>query len=64
MKTDRQLIVHFNNGSTLNICFPEQIRNSAAALLEGLKRIMEADKFTIEADGKLIVIPWSSVQQL
>jgi hypothetical protein len=58
------MVVHYNNGAKLKLAFPTQIKNSPTAVLEGMKKIMEADKFAIEADGRLIVIPWSSVQQL
>lgn len=63
MNEDRQVTVYYNNGKMLKLSFPVQIRNSMA-VLEGMKKIMEGDKFAIEADGKLIVIPWSSVQQI
>lgn len=64
MNEDRQVIVHYNNGQTLKLSFPVQIRNSGAAVLEGMKKMMEGDKIAIEAEGRLIVIPWSSVQQI
>lgn len=58
------MVVHYNNGAKLELAFPTQIRNSSAAVLEGLKKMMEADKLVIEAEGRLIVIPWSSVNHL
>ena len=61
---DRRMIVHYNNGTKLELSFPTQIRNSGAAILEGIKKIMESDKLVLEADGRLIVIPWASVKQL
>lgn len=64
MNDDRQLVIHFNNGSKLELTFPTQIKNSTAAVLEGIKKVMETDKLVIEAEGKLLVIPWSSVKQL
>ncbi|NLH71685.1 MAG: hypothetical protein GX456_01370 [Verrucomicrobia bacterium] len=64
MNEDRQLTVHYNNGKTLKLSFPVQIRNSSAAVMEGMKKIMEGDRIAIEADGRLIVIPWSSVQHI
>lgn len=64
MNEDRQVTIHYNNGKTLKLSFPEQIRNSTTAVLEGMKKIMEGDKIAIEAEGRLIVIPWSSVQQI
>lgn len=64
MNDDKQLTIHFNNGQKLELSFPTQIKNSSAAALEGMKKIMAADKLVIEADGRLLVIPWASVQQL
>ncbi len=64
MNEDKQLTIHFNNGQKLKLSFPTQIKNSPGALLEGMKRNMESDKLALEADGRLIVIPWASVQQL
>ncbi len=64
MNDDRRLIVHFNTGTKLELSFPMQIRNSAAAVMEGMKKMMEADKLVIEAEDRLIAIPWASVKQL
>jgi hypothetical protein len=64
MNDDKQLTIHFNNGKKLELSFPTQIKNSPGAVLEGMKKNMEADKLAFEAEGRLIVIPWSSVQQL
>lgn len=58
------MVIHYNNGTKLELSFPVQIKNSAAAVLEGMKRMMDTDKMAIEAEGKLIVIPWASVKQL
>lgn len=64
MNDDRHLVVHFNNGSKLELSFPVQIKNSTAAVIEGIKKVMETDKLVIEAEGRLLVIPWTSVKQL
>jgi len=64
MNEDRRMIVHYNNGTQLELSFPTQIRNSPTAVLEAMKKLMESDKLAIEAEGRLIVIPWSSVKQL
>jgi hypothetical protein len=64
MNDDKQLTIHFNNGKKLELGFPTQIKNSPGAVLEGMKKIMEADKLAFEAEGRLFVIPWASVQQL
>lgn len=64
MNDDKQLVIHFNNGKKLEFTFPTQIKNSPAAVLEGLKKTMEMDKLAIVAEGRLMVIPWSSIQQV
>jgi hypothetical protein len=64
MNEDRQMTVHFNNGTKLDMTFPTQIKNSSAAVLEAMKKAMESDKLIVEAEGKLVIIPWASVKQL
>lgn len=64
MNEDRKMTIHFNNGTKLEATFPVQIKNSPAAVLEGFKRAVESDKLAIEAEGRLIVVPWASVQHL
>jgi hypothetical protein len=64
MNDDKQLTIHFNNGTTMEVSFPAQIKNSTAAVLESMKKVLETDKLALEADGRLVVIPWSSVKFL
>jgi len=64
MNEDKNLTIHFNNGAKLEFSFPTQIKNSTAAVIEGMKKIMDSDKFVIEADGRILVIPWTSIRQL
>ena len=64
MNEDRRMTVYFNNGTNMEMTFPAQIKNSTAAVLEGMKRLMETDKLVIEEEGRLIVIPWASVNHL
>ena len=62
MNDERQVSIHFNNGSKLDLAMPVQMKNSSAAVLEGFKKVMESDKLVIEAEGRLYVIPWASVK--
>ena len=64
MNEDRQMTLHFNNGTKMEVSFPTQIKHSPAAVLEGVKRAMESDKLCLEAEGRLIVIPWVSVKHI
>jgi len=58
------MVVHYNNGTKLEFSFPTQIRNSSAAVLEGMKKMLDADKLVIQAEDRLIVIPWASVKHV
>jgi hypothetical protein len=62
MDEEKRLIIHFNNGSNLEVAFPVQIRDSTAGVLEAFKRIMDADKLAIHAEDRLLIIPWPSVK--
>lgn len=62
MNEDKQLTIHFNNGTKMEVAFPTQVKNSTGALVEGMKRILESDKLTIETDQQVIIIPWASVK--
>jgi hypothetical protein len=64
MNDDRQLKIHFNNGDKLIVTFPPKLKGSTAAVMEAMKKVMETDKLVIEAEGKLVIIPWSSMKQL
>ena len=64
MNDDRQLTIHFTNGDKMSLTFPPKLKNSTAAVMEAMKKTMESDKLVIEAEGKLVIIPWSSIKQL
>ena len=62
MNDEKHLIIHFNNGTRMEVAFPTQIKNSLGALVETIKKVMEADKLVIQTDQQVIVVPWSSVK--
>ncbi len=64
MNDDQQLTIHFNNGTTMQVSFPTQVKNSTATVVEGIKRILDSDKLVIQTDEQVIVVPWSSVKFL
>jgi hypothetical protein len=59
---EKHLEIQFNNGTSMSLAFPTQIKNSMGALVEVSKRILESDKLVIEAGKELLIIPWASVQ--
>lgn len=48
----------------MQVSFPTQVKNSAATVVEGIKRILDSDKLVIQTDEQVIVVPWSSVKFL
>lgn len=59
---ERHLTIHFNNQTQMELTFPKQLKDSIGAVMEAMKRAMESDKLVIEADGRLLVIPWASIK--
>ncbi|SRR6266404_803435 len=64
MNDDKHLIIHFNNGTKMEVSVPTQVKNSMGALVELSKRVLEADKLIIQTERQLIIVPWSSVTYL
>ncbi|MCW5555712.1 MAG: hypothetical protein KIS67_26580 [Verrucomicrobiae bacterium] len=64
MNDEKRLTIHFNNGTTMPVVFPTQIKNSLGALLEATKRILESDKLVIQTEGKVLIVPWASVKHI
>ena len=64
MNEDRQLTIHFNNGTKADLTFPVRYKNSTTVVQEAVKRALESDKLVIEAEGRLLIIPWSSIKQV
>lgn len=64
MTEDKDMCIHFNNGSEMKIAFPAQIKNSAAALVEAVKTNLGSDKLVVQTEHRLLVIPWCSVKYL
>lgn len=62
MNDTKHLIIHFNNGTKMEIAFPTQVKSSLGALVELSKRFLESDKLVIQTDDRVLVIPWSSVK--
>jgi hypothetical protein len=63
MNEDRRLTIHYNNGTKMDVTFPPRIKASTA-VLESVKKALESEKLVIEAEGKLVIIPWSSIKQV
>ena len=63
MEQDRFLTVYFLDGNDLSISFPEQGGNPLL-LSKRVQAALDADQFTIEVDGELMMIPKSSIKYM
>ena len=63
MEQDRFLTVYFLDGSDISITFPKQSGNPLL-LAKRVQGALEADQFTIEIDGELLMIPKSSIKYM
>lgn len=63
MEQDRFLTVYFLDGSDISITFPKQPGNPLL-LAKRVQGALDADQFTIEVDGELLMIPKTSVKYM
>jgi hypothetical protein len=63
MAQDRGMTVHFIDGSKMSFSFPKQIKHEEVAGGR-LERIMDKTALVVEADGALMVIPFTSIKYL
>ena len=63
MAEDRGLTVHFIDGSKMSFSFPKQVR--ADEFVAGrIEKVLDKNTLLVEADGALIVIPFSSIKYM
>ena len=63
MEQDRFLTVYFLDGSDMSINFPKQPGNPLL-LAKRVQNALDADQFTLEVDGELLMIPKSSIKYM
>ena len=63
MEANRFLTVHYLDGTHETFSFPKQATDQFD-MMSKLNAAMTADRFTIEADGRLHIIPLSSIRRL
>jgi len=61
MTPTRGLKLHFNDGSSLTLSFPQQKPNEAARELMA-EEILKRRMLTVEADGGLMIIPFENLK--
>jgi hypothetical protein len=61
MEDRRGIIIHFMDGSKMNLDFPKQVASQGAAAIK-LKEALAARHLIVEADGALMVIPFENIK--
>ena len=56
--------IHFMDGTKLAIEYPRQAGEDAATISMNVRKVLEADKITLEAQGDLIVIPVRNIKYI
>jgi len=64
MGKKRGIVIHFMDGSTKRLEFPQQVADDDVAGAAKIKEALEARHLVIEAEGALIVIPLENVKYL
>jgi len=59
----RTMTLHFNDGSKLDLEFPEQAQNSLARQVK-LAEFLASKHLVVEAEGSLLIVPVTSVKYI
>ena len=59
----RGVMIHFVDGTKLNVMFPVQAPNETAALI-ALEEIIKQRHMVVEADGAAMLIPFENIKYL
>jgi hypothetical protein len=63
MERDRQLTLHFNDGSRIAFDFPEQTSDETARQMK-IAQFLAAKNVVIEADGSVLIFPVANIKYI
>jgi hypothetical protein len=63
MNDERSMVIHFMDGSKLNLSFPKQARSDETVPAR-LENVLDKPALMVEADGGLMSIPFSSIKYI
>jgi hypothetical protein len=63
MARDKQMTLHFNDGTKLEFEFPEQGMNAAAKQIK-LAEFMTSRHLVVEADGDVMIFPVANIKYI
>ena len=63
MADERGMTIHFTDGSKMNLSFPKQVKSEETVSVR-LEKILDKATLMVEADGALLVFPFSNIKYL
>jgi hypothetical protein len=63
MADERGMTIHFNDGSKMRVSFPKQVKSEETVSVR-LEKILERNTLLVEADGALLLFPFSNIKYL
>jgi len=63
MAEERGMTIHFTDGSKMSLGFPKQVKSEETVSVR-LEKILDKAALLVEADGALLVFPFSNVKYL
>ena len=63
MAEERGMIIHFSDGSKMEVSFPKQVKHEDSVSVR-LEMMLEHPMLLVEADGALLMFPFSNIKYL
>ena len=63
MTTNRGLVIHFMDGSSMQLDFPKQVKHDDS-IVPRLEKILERQTLMAEVDGALLLVPFTNVKYM
>ena len=63
MADERGMTIHFTDGSKMSLSFPKQTKSDETVSVR-LEKVLERKTLLVEADGALLVFPFSNIKYL
>ncbi len=63
MADERGMTIHFTDGTKMGLSFPKQVKSEETVSVR-LEKILDRAALLVEADGALLVFPFSNVKYL
>jgi len=62
MTRNGTMVIFFMDGSKITLTYPRQAKTDTATMASNVRKAIDQDKLTVEAEGELLVIPMRNVK--